>query len=60
MTAREFFYLVKSMRKAQKAYFTTRTNNALNKSKQLEHEVDAEIKRVEDVLNNRPTQQSLF
>lgn len=60
MKPRDFFNLVSKMRKAQKDYFATRTNEALSKSKQLERDVDAEIKRVEDILNNRPTQQSLF
>ena len=60
MNAQEFFNLVSKMRKAQKDYFATRTTEALFKSKQLEREIDAEIKRVEDRLNNRPTQQSIF
>ena len=60
MTPKEFYKLVVRMRKAQKNYFATRTKTALDESKALEREVDAEIKRVEDVLNNKPTQQSLF
>lgn len=60
MSAKEFFELVKSMRKAQKDYFATRTNSALNKSKQLEREVDAEIKRVETIIKGDAVQQKLF
>lgn len=60
MNAKEFFELVAKMRKAQREYFATRTNDALSKSKQLEREVDAEIKRVEDIMNKRPIQQNLF
>lgn len=60
MNAQDFFELVSKMRKAQKEYFATRTTEALFHSKQLEREIDAEIKRVKDRLNNQPTQQSLF
>ena len=60
MTPREFYELVVKMRKAQREYFATRTNDALSKSKQLERDVDAEIKRVEDIMNKRPIQQNLF
>ena len=60
MKPKEFYDLVVKMRKAQKDYFATRTKTALEQSKQLEREVDAEIRRVENVMNNKPTQQSLF
>lgn len=60
MNAKEFFELVAKMRKAQKDYFATRTTEALFLSKRLEREVDAEIQRVDDVVNNRPTQKSMF
>ena len=50
MNAREFFDLVSSMRKAQKEYFASRSQSALNTSKQLEREVDKEINRVETIL----------
>ena len=50
------------MRKAQKEYFKTRLPSALQSSKQLEAEIDAEIKRVENILAEREKarQTSLF
>ena len=60
MNAREFFDLVSKMRKAQKEFFATRKNEALHESKQLEREVDAEIKRVEAIIKGGTTQQKLF
>lgn len=50
------------MRKAQKEYFKTRLPSALQKSKRLEAEIDAEIKRVENILAEREKarQTSLF
>ena len=36
----EFMLKVRQMREAQKEYFTTRSNVALRRSKQLEKEVD--------------------
>ena len=53
MTPKEFYDKVVAMRKAQKEYFKTRLPSSLNKSKQLESEIDKEIKRVEDVLAKR-------
>jgi len=47
MTAKEFFLLVVSMRNAQKLYFRTRDKSDLQHSKQLEKQVDDEIRRVE-------------
>lgn len=46
MTAREFFEKVAAMRQAQRDYFKTRDKEVLIRSKQLEKEVDDEIKRV--------------
>lgn len=62
MNHKEFFDKVVAMRKAQKEYFKTRLPSALNKSKQLEAEIDAEIKRVENILEEREKarQTSLF
>ncbi len=50
------------MRKAQKEYFKTRLPSALQSSKRLEAEIDAEIKRVENILAEREKarQTSLF
>lgn len=52
MTAKEFFYLTAQMREAQKAYFKTRDHNVLRAARKLENEVDAEISRVRELLNN--------
>jgi hypothetical protein len=47
MTAKEFFILVVQMRNAQIRYFHTRDKSDLQASKQLEKQVDDEIRRVE-------------
>lgn len=60
MNAREFFDLVSEMRKAQKDYFKTRRTGSLNMSKQLEKQVDDEIRRVNDILKPQPKQGELF
>lgn len=52
MTAREFFYLVAEMRSAQKAYFETRSRDVFRACRALENQVDREIRRVHDVINN--------
>lgn len=55
MNAKEFFDLTASMRKAQKLYFSTPAQaysakqEALKTSKRLEAQIDAEIKRVEEI-----------
>ena len=43
MNARQFFDKVALMRKLQKEYFRTRSKTALNQSKAVEREVDAEL-----------------
>lgn len=60
MTAEHFFHLVARMRSAQKSYFKTKSQMALNESKRLEQEVDREIARVEELLPPRPEQPKLF
>lgn len=50
MKAREFFDKVVQMCRMQKDYFKTRSSMSLQRSKQLEKEIDDEIKRVEDIL----------
>ena len=45
MDAKEFFYLVKDMREAQREYFRTRSKDVLTRSKDLERRVDYEIER---------------
>ena len=62
MNARQFFDLVKEMRKWQKTYFAERENQdakryALNKSKQFERAVDMEIERVTQILNGEQDRQ---
>lgn len=56
MNAREFYDTVVQLRKAQRDYFRTRSQRSLNESKQLERLVDAEIKRVEEVLRRQTEQ----
>lgn len=62
MNPKQFFDKVVEMRKAQKEYFRFRSSSALSKSKQLEAEIDAEIKRVEHLLTEKEKarQTSLF
>lgn len=63
MNAKEFYDLVVEMRKQQKLFFKTRSNDALNESRRLERAVDAEISRVEAVLKAPKTegvQKTLF
>lgn len=50
--AYQFFRLVERMRNKQKEYFRTHNQSVLNESKQLEHEVDSEIQRANNILNN--------
>lgn len=54
---RQFFDKVALMRKLQKEYFRTRSKTALNQSKAVEREVDAEIARVHDALGTPATKQ---
>lgn len=53
MTPKEFFDKVSRMRKAQKDYSRTRSGRALNDSKRLEQEIDAEIERVSKVMEEK-------
>jgi hypothetical protein len=48
MKAEEFYALVAKMRHAQKEYFKTRSRDWLTESKQLEKQVDDEIKRAKE------------
>lgn len=50
--ARAFFDLVIEMRKAQKEYFKTRSSESLTRSKDLERQVDKEIQRANEILQN--------
>ena len=60
MTPKEFFSLVEKMREAQKEYFRSRLSSELSKSKRLEKEVDDEIKRVNEVIQQRISPQIEF
>ena len=53
MNARQFFDRVVQLRKFQKEYFATRSKDALRQSIALEKEIDAEIERVQSVINNK-------
>lgn len=63
MNAKEFFNLVTEMRTAQKRYFKLRRegadratcDEAKNYSIGIERRVDAEIKRVNDIIKNGPS-----
>lgn len=55
MDARAFFDLVSDMRKLQRDYFETRDKTVLAASKHVEQQVDAEIERVNKILEQRGT-----
>ena len=59
MNARQFFDKVVEMRRWQKEYFKTRSKSSLEQSKTLEKRVDAEIERVNKILEER-TNPKLF
>lgn len=54
MNAREFFDKVAEMRRLQKEYFRTRSPYLLRESKKMEGEIDAEIKRVRNIVQDGP------
>lgn len=58
MNSREFFYLVSQMREAQREYFEYREQRTLRRCRALENEVDAEIKRVKDIVRLQQAQDS--
>ena len=60
MDSKTFFQLVEQMRKAQRNYFASRSSFWLQQSKLLEKEVDAEIDRVNTILNPQPKEGELF
>ncbi len=59
MKPREFYDLVVEMRKAQRVYFKTRKTNDLIETKRLEGLVDAEIDRVQKILDAKAAQDAL-
>lgn len=60
MNAQQFFNLVAQMRDAQNKYFRTRSKTALDEARNLERQVDAEIKRVQAAKPAPPTEGDLF
>lgn len=56
MSAREFFYLVASMRDAQRRYFESRDRAVFRAARKLENLVDEEIERTYQVLQRREVQ----
>lgn len=60
MNSREFFDKVYRMREAQKEYFRTKSGRALSDSKRLEKEIDAEIERVNKVMEERQNPKMQF
>lgn len=57
MTPKQFFDRVVQLRKFQKEYFATRSKDSLHKSIALEKEIDAEIDRVQAVMNKKQVEQ---
>lgn len=60
MTAQQFFERVARLRKFQKAYFKNRDKESLQQSIALEKEIDAEIDRVQRILQKRQQTPNLF
>lgn len=50
MNSREFFNKVALMRRLQKEYFKTRSKSVLSECKEIERDIDSEIKRVNAIL----------
>ena len=55
MNPKQFFDRVSLMRMKQKEYFKTRSKVALQASKNLEREIDAEIDRVNRIIGINPS-----
>ena len=53
MDSREFFDKVALMRQLQQEYFRTRSRSVLTNCKNIEREIDAEIKRVNAIMERR-------
>lgn len=53
MDAKKFYDTVRDMRKAQIKYFSTRDNIVLQEAKRLEAIIDNEIKRVDEITQNK-------
>ena len=59
MTSKEFFFKVATLRYYQKEYFATRSKESLAQAKELEKEIDAEIARVNRILEQKKNTQSV-
>lgn len=53
MNAEQFFWLVASMRDAQREYFDTRDSHTLRRCIAIERDVDDEIYRVKNILGKK-------
>ena len=53
MDSREFFNKVVLMRQLQQEYFRTRSRSVLTNCKNVERVIDAEIKRVNAIMERR-------
>lgn len=60
MNPKQFFDKVSLMRMKQKEYFKTRSKTALNASKALEREIDAEIDRVNKIIGVNPSSEKEY
>jgi tripartite-type tricarboxylate transporter receptor subunit TctC len=61
MSPKEFFDKVVEMREAQKKFFRMHASTELQRSKQLEKQIDEEIQRVQELMKpKQPTQADLF
>lgn len=58
MNSKEFFNKVALMRRLQKEYFKTRSKSVLLECKAIERDIDAEIKRVNTIIQTK--EQNLF
>ena len=58
MNSKDFFNKVALMRRLQKEYFKTRSTPVLSECKAIEREIDAEIKRVNAIIQTK--EQNLF
>ena len=60
MDHRDFFNKVALMRQLQQEYFRTRSRSVLTNCKNIEQEVDTEVKRVNAIMERRQKEQELF
>lgn len=58
MNSKDFFNKVALMRRLQKEYFKTRSKSVLSECKEIERDIDTEIKRVNAIIQSK--EQNLF